>query len=243
MQLTAYPKPSRNVVAQVILAGGANLPTCKAYLSLRIDGTFDKDEYRILFQSQHADGTPAGQFNGPGKEDDLVYWDDHKSPYIPFRSDSKIGKIEIWAEAIDANGNIVSTSNRHTIQSILPDLRVTYDEWKPSSKAGTWERRIYVAATTKALGVIDLTGTPVKLTVAPVSSAGALPKASYLSKASGDTVSEWIGTGARIADDVPYTTIQYWKDSSTGTRQLNAYRVAAAIDKAQFHVAKTEAAP
>ena len=234
VQLSVHPQRSPLIASQIMLAGGAGIPTCKTYISLQINGAYDKDNYRIRFRAEHTDGTPAGQINGPGKEDDIVHWKNFNDPYVPFRSDSRTGPVQIWAEAIDTNGKVVTVSNRHEIKSLLPDLRVTYGQWKPSSEAGTWERRIYVVATTKEAGILDFTGTPVQLKLAPVTSVHTVPHASYFAKTSGVTVGEWINISARITDDMPFTGTQYWKETPTGTRQLNAYRVEAVIDKARL---------
>ena len=98
----------------------------------------------------------------------------------------------------------------------------------------TGKRNCCIGPLTRYNGILDFTGTPVQLKLAPVTSVHTVPHASYFAKTSGVTVGEWINISARITDDMPFTGTQYWKETPTGTRQLNAYRVEAVIDKARL---------
>ncbi len=232
VQLRVYPERTRSVLSQVMLASEANFPASQAYIKLDIYG--DLDLVRIRLVARHADGTPAGQINGPGKNDDIVYWKSSDNSYIPFRSDSKPGKAFVWAELLDSNGKVIATSARQEILFVLPEIKVTYGDWKASAKAATWERRIYIKAEFQALGMLDFTGTPVLLKIKPVPDVGAIPQVSWLANNKGRTVREqaW-GLGPNSAS-MPYTTTQYWRETPTGTRQLNTYRVHAIVDRTRL---------
>jgi hypothetical protein len=153
---------------------------------------------------------------------------------VPFRSDARLGKVAVWAEVLGPGDKVLNTSNYHSLEFVVPQLQLSYGEWKSSNGIGTWERRIYVTAETKALGILDLTDTPVRLELAPVPGLRTVPRASWISTTRGATVRNAPSGSGPSVDKMPFTAIQYWRETLDGTRQLNTYRVRAILDQARL---------
>lgn len=241
IELSMHPDQSHSIGLQIMLAGGADIPACRAYIDLDVRSDYSSAEVaelQVRLRSRHADGTPAGQIKWPGHADDVGTWRDR---YVPFLSDSRLGPVKVWGEVLGPDGEVIATSILYPVEFVLPDLHVGYGDWKPSSAAGTWERPIYVAADSKSLGIISFNGTPLRLEPAPVANMGAALRASWLSKTRSQVAGSDGFITSRVTDQTPATAIQYWRETPDGTRQLNAYRVRAVVDKARLFLCRPQA--
>jgi hypothetical protein len=85
---------------------------------------------------------------------------------------------------------------------------------------------------TQQVGGSSVAGLSVRLKLSPVQGVGADHKASWLSSPRGQTVADAPSSGFTRPDTpiIPFTVMQYWRDSPNTTRQLDVYRVTVTLD-------------
>jgi len=131
------------------------------------------------------------------------------------------------------------------VRFIVPEFQISYGEWAPATSGafGVYQRPVYVVAGFVIPGPggwtsLDAVGTPVSLRIAPVAGSGAIAGASTLSTARAATVRF---APSNVAPS-PVSAIQFWSDKRDGTRQLNAYRVEAKLDRERLFASSRERA-